>query len=596
MKQKIYISKLLKKTNIFFTIFVVIFNAVAFFLADSNKNTLIGLNIFFNCFLFFLYRFKINALITRNWFALKKEIMYVNYPVTIGVFFLLIFTIFCTDVYSLSQINKEALNITFIFTYFMSSISMLLPAILLLVYMYLVCPAVVIPSYERKKNKRLTDFVLLILFVIFIIFSGIQIITNTVNMLTVSSREKFRAVKLTVKYPTEYLKYTDLSNTTKEILEREEIKIPFLYTAEGFPIQYYSEAENFCNSLNAKVANHLEIYNIIFHRFDTYGEKYYWTRDKAGRHNLLLHFKNMSYEIVKAPDGVKPILYCTSEINPDTKTYKQSHFIRVKPVEFEGKMNVKAKKEITFPPQNIEKMKVNLSRKQAQDSVDDDTAKHVNFNVKHVDREYFNELLNNGYMYESHVQVNSYYESSDSELNSSINRDPNLKNIRLCYYPFTDYSNMNINNEAEIWRKSFCSPSFDIVNVAPVLKTRYQKDAYCYSNGGRLPNIPELMGILKTFGADTHNAKFWTSNEITDYTTNKKEPVAIKITGNGFITAMPISSTDEAYTFCVKPPQKSSKILANFRSRFRGENGSSYAKGICPSCKYYEVPDTVLIK
>ena len=602
MKQKVYISKLLKKTNIFFTLLIVIFNVLTFFIADSNKDTFISLSIFFNCFLFFLYRFRVNTLTSRNWIAIKKEIMYVNYPITIGVFFLLIFTIFCVDIYSLSQINKDALNVTFIFTYFMSTISMLLPAILLLVYMYLVSPAFVIPSYEQRKNKRKTDFVLILFFIAFIIFSGIQIVTNTINTLTISSREKFKAVKLPVKYPTQHLKYTDLSATTEELLKRDDIKIPFLYTAEGFPINNYSDAENFCNSLNAKVANHLEIYNIIFHRFDTYGEKYYWTRDKAGRNNLLLHFKNMSYEIIKDPGNVKPILYCTSEANPDTQIYKQSHFFRVKPVEIggemniKGEMNVKAKKEVTFPPQNIEKMKVDLTKKQSQETVDNDTAKHVNFNVRHVDAEYFNELLSQGYTYENHVQVNSYYESNEFDLDASINRDPDLKNIRLCYYPFTEYNNMNMNNEAQIWRQSFCSPSFDIVDVAPVLKTRYQKDAYCYANGGRLPNIPELMGILKTFNINARGAKYWTNNQITDYATDTKTPVAIKITDTRFITVQPVSTTEEAYTFCVKRPQKSSKILANFRSRYKGENGSSYAKRICPSCKYYEVPDTVLLK
>ena len=604
MKQKIYISRLLKKTNISFTILIIIFNLLTFFIADSNKDTFISLSIFFNCFLFFLYRFRINTLASRNWIAIKKEIMYINYPITIGIFFLLIFAIFCADIYSLSQINKDALNVTFIFTYFMSTISMLLPAILLLVYMYLICPAFVIPSFEQRKRKSKTDLILLLLFIIFIIFSGVQIITNTVNTLTVSTREKFKAVKLPVKYPKQYLKYTDLSAATEETLKREDIKIPFLYTAEGFSINNYNDAEQFCNSLNAKVASHLEIYNIIFHRFDTYGEKYYWTRDKAGRNNLLLHFKNMSYEIIKNPGNVKPILYCTSDANPDSQLYKPTHFFRVKPVEIGGetniggKMNINAKKTVTYPPQNIEKMKVDLTKKQGQDTVEDDTAKHVNFNVRHVDEAYFNELLSQGYTYEEHVQVNSYYESSEFDLDASINRDPNLKNIRLCYYPFIEYKNMHITNEAQIWRQSLCSPSFDIINIAPVLKTRHQKDAYCYANGCRLPNSPELMGILKTCNAASKGAKYWTNNKITSsYNDNDAQlPIAIKVTDPRFVTAEAIESTDEAYTFCVKNPEKKSRILANFRSRYRGDIGTNYAKKICQNCKYYEVPDTVLLR
>ena len=39
-----------------------------------------------------------------------------------------------------------------------------------------------------------------------------------------------------------------------------------------------------------------------------------------------------------------------------------------------------------------------------------------------------------------------------------------------------------------------------------------------------------------------------------------------------------------------------SKIISNFKSKFAGESGQYYAKDICGSCKYYEVPDTVLMQ
>ena len=596
MKQKVYISRLLRKTNIVFTILIVILNTATFYFSDSNKNTFISFSIFFNCFLFFMYRLNLRNLINKNFLALKKETMYVNYPITIGVFFFLIFAIFCTDIYTLSKINKEALNITFIFTYFMSTISMLLPSILLLVYMYLVCPAFVIPSYEQKKKKSKTDIILFILFFLFLIFSSIQFIENTINALTVSTREKFKAIKMPVEYPIKHLKYTDLSEISEDLLSKQKLEIPFLYTAEGFNIHSYDEAEKFCKSLNAKVATHKEIYNIIFHRFDTYGEKYYWTSDKAGRNNLVLHFKNMSYEIIKAPEDVKPVLYCTADASPDSIMYNQKHFYRVKPIEVNGQMNVKGKKEITFPPQNIEKMRIDLTRKQTEETVSDDTAKHINFNVKHVDAEYFNELLAKGYNYQSHVKVNSYYEASESDLEASLDRDPEMKNMRLCYYPFIDYKNMSLANESKIWKNSFCSPSFDVLSLIPEQKTRYQKDAYCYSKGGRLPNIPELMGILKTINGIIPNEKYWTSNTVTDFSTNKEIPIAITVTNERFVTIEPMFSTENAYTYCIKKPQKTSKIISNFRSRFRGENGNNYAKRICPTCKYYEMPDTVLMQ
>ena len=543
-----------------------------------------------------MYRFNIRSLAYKNWLALKKEIMYVNYPITIGVFFFLIFAIFCTDIYTLSKINKDALNVTFIFTYFMSSISMLLPSILLLVYMYLICPAFVIPTYEQKKKRSKTDLILFILFLIFLIYSGVQFIENTINALTVSSREKFRAVKMPVEYPIEHLKYKDLSQISQDLLSKQKLEIPFLFTAEGFNIHNYDEAEKFCKSLNAEIATHKEIYNIIFHRFDTYGEKYYWTRDKAGRNNLVLHFKNMSYEIVKVPEDAKPILYCTSDASPDSAMYNQKHFYKVKKVDINGQMNVKGKKEVTFPPQNIEKMKIDLTRKQNEEVVSDDTAKHINFNVKHVDATYFNELLAKGYSYESHVKVNSYYEASESDLEASLDKDPEMKNIRLCYFPFIDYKNMSLTNESKIWKNSFCSPSFDVVSLIPEQKTRYQKDAYCYANGGRLPNIPELMGILKTINGTIPNARYWTSNTVTDFSTDKEIPIAITISNGSFVTIEPVVSTENAYTYCVKKPKKTSKIISNFRSRFRGENGNNYAKRICPTCQYYEMPDTVLMQ
>lgn len=593
MKQNIYYGRPLRKLNISFTLLIILANIIAFIISSANKNTAVSLNIFFGCLIFFLYRFNLLNLINRSWLSLKKEILYTNYPITIGIFFLLIGAIFCFDIYSLSRINQDALNLTFIFALFLSTLSMIFPSLLLLVYMYLLCPAFVIPSYETKKSKRKTDILILILFIIFILFSGYQIAVNTINTLTIANREKFKAVKLPVKYPVKYLKYTDLSDSTKEVLQKQDVKIPFLYTAEGFKFKDYESAEKFCKSLNAEVAGHLEIYNIIFNRFDTYGENYYWTKDKAGKNNLLLHFKNMSYEIVKNPGNITPIVYCTSEAGPNLNMFDQTYFFRVKPVEIETK---KIKIDIPKKGEINSKQTEEQQNPQTRDIVSEDTVKHVNFNVRHVDINYFNELINQGYYYEKDLKVNSYYESNDFDLDSRINRDADMKNIRLCYYPFTDYKDMQIINQAQIWQQSFCSPSFDIIKPVPELKSTHQKDAYCYANGGRVPNIPELMAILKTFNSAVNGTKYWTNNKITSYGSSSQLPVAITVTTPGAVTAEAVSSSSEqAYTFCVKDSEKRSRIIANFKSRYKDLNGQYYAKKLCPSCRYYEVPDTVLL-
>ena len=175
MIQKPHISKILQNNNLLFTCLVVICNVIAFFIADSNKNTIISLNIFFNCLIFFLYRFRVNALVNKNWLAIKKELMYINYPIIVGLFFLLFAGIFCFDIYCLSKVNRDALNVTFIFTYFMSTISMLLPSILMLSYMHLFYPAILLPAFNEKKRKRKTDILVFILFILFLLTNSFSL-------------------------------------------------------------------------------------------------------------------------------------------------------------------------------------------------------------------------------------------------------------------------------------------------------------------------------------------------------------------------------------------------------------------------------------
>ncbi len=606
MKQKkVYVSKYLRNNNILFTIAIIICNILIFTISDSNKNTAVSLSIFFNGAIFFIYRLRTSVIAQTHWLAVKKELMYINYPVTIAAFFALIFVIFCCDVYWLSTINKDALNVTFAFTYFMSTISILLPSILMLAYMYLVTPAFIIPSKEKLQNRGKSDLTILILFIIFIVFSFSQLLSNVINSFNFGKREKFKAAKLPVQYSTEYLKYTDLTKPVITKLKAQKLKTPFLYTTEGFKFTNYNTAERFCRSMNARVATHKEIYNIIFHRFDTFGEKYYWTSDYAGRNNLVLHFKNMSYEIMKKPEGVTPVVYCTSDSSSNYRFFEQPYFFKNKPVEIESerlkvnqKLKVSQKKEVKVDKYRTSGDNYDYKKIAAPQypPPPNKIPKHVNFNVKHVTAQYFNELLSKGYVYDSQSKMNSYYVSNESRLRQTMQIDRTRNNVNLCYYPFTEYPNLTISEQKQVWKGSFCSPSFGLVNQTPELKTQHEKDAFCYAYGGRVANIPEIMGIIKSFGGNRTGQKFWIGTKVTDPYTYAQKAVAVRIVDGESVIVEPVTTNEKIFTYCVKRSQKPSNIIANFKSRYRGENGKSYAMTKCPTCKYYEVPDTVLIQ
>lgn len=603
MIQKPHISKILQNNNLLFTCLVVICNVIAFFIADSNKNTIISLNIFFNCLIFFLYRFRVNALVNKNWLAIKKELMYINYPIIVGLFFLLFAGIFCFDIYCLSKVNRDALNVTFIFTYFMSTISMLLPSILMLSYMHLFYPAILLPAFNEKKRKRKTDILVFILFILFLLFSAFQFSMNIIDNFTSAHKTKYKAAKLAIQYSKEHLKYVDLTPAVRQKLENKKLEVPFMYTTEGFKFKTYEAAEQFCGSMNARVANHLEIYNIIFHRFDTFGEKYYWTSDKAGRTNLVLHFKNMSYEIKKKPQNTDAIVYCTAKANTDNKLFANHYFYKNKPVKIgdekltnRERLNLNQKKNY-----KSDKLKIGTDnqqfkpQKQTFPPAQNDVTRHVNFNVKHVSNEYLNELINKGYYYDTSIKINNYYASSEAKLQSATRTNTYGNEINLCYFPYIDYDNIPIQSEKQIWKQNFCIPSFQIVNKKPELKSLHEKEAYCYANGGRLPNIPELLAIIKTTGNNHIGAKFWTNNKVTNAMYEQK-PIAVILTDTQSIKIQEVSTDEAIYTYCIKGSKNPSKIISNFKSKFAGESGQYYAKDICGSCKYYEVPDTVLMQ
>ncbi len=596
--KNIYKTNYILKTNLSFSLIIFILNIIAYNLSSSNKDKFVTLSIFVNCLVFFLYRLRMSKLTDKYWLALKKELMYINYPAAIGGIFLLILCVLAVCIICLGAINREALNSIFIFSFFMSIITMLLPSIIMVVYMFLINPAFILPSLQEKKRRKKSDIFILILFIIFLIITVSKFIAGTISSLNIDKRSRFKAIKLTATYPEQYLKYKNLLPSRIEILKSQKIIIPFFYTAENFKFNDYDEAEAFCKSMNAKVPNNLEIYNIIFNRFDTFGEQYYWTSDFAGKNNLILHFKNMSYEVMMKDNNPKitPLLYCISDINTTKSVSENNYFEKIKPETDENKEIFNNKKQLKFPPDII---KNELKEKDSVQSENEMTsiaqeARHVNFSVKIVPKEIFDKLTSEGYIYNPDSQANSYYESNNYNFERKVKEEGNI--IRLCDFPFTDYKNMTKQNRFEIWKQSFCSPAFEVIKAIPEEKTKPEKDAYCWANGGRLPNIPELNAIIKTLKINNTNKRFWTNNQVTSSINYGKSPIAVYYDEYNFAIPEFLGNEDTAYTFCIKSAQKPSKIISNYKSVFYREEGKYYAKSICPACTYYEMPDTILNK
>ncbi len=589
----------LLKLNILITIVIIIANLLIFFGLDTAKDNFTIISAYTNGFLFFLYIYLFSCLVKKDVNALKKEAFYINYPISIGIFFSFLFIVLIASTISLISINKDAANITFIFTFFMSTIAMLFPSILLGVFMYFVIPAYIIPSLSFKKQKNSDPNVLFIFcFIIFLILCLYNGINSLIKVNNFETQNKYKSSKLTINYSTDFLKLNEKINAySKKKMAQDKIEVPFFYTTDSFPYSDYESAERFCRAMNARVPNYLEIYHIIFNRFDTFGDKYFWTSDKDGRYDLVLHFKNMSYEIERKPKNVIPAIYCVSTVNENRGFSNKNYFYRN--VQKESKETIKSMVEKPFDFNALteiigteKKPNKTIEQPSEQELVNTDK-KHVNFSVKAVSPEVLKELIQKGYTYNPTLTIKREYETNDAAFANRIqNRAAN--NIRLCYYPFTEYGNLTLANERQIWQQSFCSPAFDLVNQTPQLKTKHEKDAYCYANGGRLPNIPELMGILKTMGLSQPNVKYWTNNKITD--SNGSSPILIYYKDSRFIQVKAINNyeNDTAYTFCIKKPAIPSKVIANYKSRFTNVEGSSYAREKCQTCHYYEVPDVIL--
>ncbi len=596
--KKISSPKELLKLNIVITLFIILANIAIFLYTKGSKDYYTYLSLYLNGFILFIYLILFSDKVKNNISELKKEVLYINYPLSIAFFLAFILFILIASAIFLVIINKDAANVTFIFTFFMSTISMLFPSIVLGVFIYFIVPALIVPglNLRQKKNSKLKYFIIF-LFIIYIIFCAYKGFNEITKISNIQNQDKYKSSKLPISYSTEFLKINNVSPYAKKKMSRDEVKIPFFYTSESIPQEEYYEAENFCSSMDAKVPNYLEIYHIIFNKFDTFGEKYYWTSDKDGKYPLVLHFKNMSYEIIRKPEKVTPSVYCIAKNTSNYGFNNKLFFYRN--VKKEQAANLK---DMMNKPFDVDKLKefAGIETKQTSSfelpkkDIINTEKKHVNFSVKEVTPEVLNELIQKGYNYNPSIMINSQYETEESRLNSAVQK--NTDKIRLCYYPFEEYDNMTITQESQIWKQSFCSPAFDLVNQTPVMKTRYDKEAYCMANGGRVPNIPELNGILKTLGVNYIGKKYWINTRISDPNSNTQRPVYVEYKDSRFMQIKSLGSgeNENAYVYCIKKPQYPSRVIANYKSRFKGEEGLYYAKEKCPSCQYYEVPDTIL--
>ncbi len=588
-------SRELLKLNLLATLMIAGVDLLIFFLSDKSKSSFVISSIYTSFIILFIYMLMLIKLLERKLNAVKMEVMTINYPTSILTFFCILFVILIASAVCLFSINPEAAKISLIFTFFMSSILMFLPSFLLLVYIHFIVPAFVIPAIKNRKSLKNIGTLLLILFALLFFSGGFHLIKRFNTSHHIEKQTDFKGAKLSINYSTMHLKLgKNVSDYAKKLMSRDTAKVPFFYLEEPIPYSDYREADVFCRALGARVPNYLETYNIVFNRYDTFGDKYYWTSNKDGDMPLVLHFNNMSFEITRLPQNIKPELYCIVSSEKDYEVRSTYTFHRNLDYEIKETFNRDTGK--TFNPDFIKDlMKIeNIPQQTNPPQIPppamniNQEKKHVNFSVKEVSQDVFNQLLMKGYSYNSSDTIPQTYETNDAMLSSVLNRNTNK--IRLCYYPFTDYGDMNIMQEKEIWQQSFCSPAFDLTNGTPVLKTRHEKDSYCISTGGRLPNIPELTGIIKTINFSRPNVRFWTNNTVNQL------PVYVYYKDGRFLKAEIASpnSNDQAYAFCIRKPEVPSSVIANYKSRFPNTEGKYYARMQCPSCQYYEVPDVIL--
>ena len=525
--------KELFKINMAVVGILVILHIILFFVCNITKNNYTLISLFINLFVFLGYLYILLEKTEKKLEILRREVLYMNYPLNILLFLLFLTLTILFSTICLVTVNPDAANVTFIFTFFMSTISMLMPSILLLVFIFFVVPALIIPSFKARKRQTAAKTIIITLIVILSIISLFNIINRIQIAQNFDKQGRFRVSRLTVKYATNFLKiHNSVSPRAKQLMSADTLKVPFLYTSESNPFDDYTRADRFCRALNASVPNYLEAYHIVFNRFDTFGEKYYWTSDKDGlneEYPLVLHYKNMSYEIVRKPANVRPELYCVAPASENYGIKDEPYFYRNFDLERKEDIQTMLTKKFNRNFFN-EISKVDNNHRQVVPPPPENKTirgekKHVNFSVKEVNQEVFNQLIQAGYAYNPTLSISQNYEIPENSISTGITEK--TKHIRLCFYPFMEYGDMGIFKEKEIWEQNFCSPSFDVISMQPELKTRHEKDSYCFSKGGRLPNIAELTGILKTYGINQTNVRFWTNIKVRDAATGSTLPVYV---------------------------------------------------------------------
>ncbi len=593
-------KKYLLRTNILYTFILVIANIIVFYSVNGDKALYNLINIYASILIGFLYYFHISSMFSRRLQNLKNEAKSINYPLYIALFLTILLLIFLSSFISLYVINKDALNITSIFTFFMNLVFSVFPTIMIVLFMYFIVPEFIIPGITIKDliNKNKSN-IIKILFILFLILGSLNILLFTYKKMRINTLEKYEVSKITVDFSDKYLKYDEnISPYSKKLMEQDKVKVPFLYAKEAVPFNTYDEAQRFCSALNARMPNYKETYYIAFNKFDTFGNKYYWTSDKDREHNIVIHFDNMSYTVQRQPKDVKPMVFCVSDIEDKFGKTDRKYFYRN--IEQERKAEIKSMVEKPF---NVNKFNNILNNKENNYEAEIDNMltsekKHVNFSVKEVPYDVFNQLINMGYTYNPAVSIKQEFETNDFDMQNRLNKDSNKKEVRLCYYPFINYDGIDMHNELQIYKQNFCSPAFELININPEMKTKHEKDAFCYSRGGRLPNIPELYGILKTYGSITPGIKYWTNNKLSDTYSDTMSPILVYNQDSTFVKLKPIldQENDSAYTYCIKNSKNPSKVIANYISRFPNTDGKTLAKQKCPNCIYYEMPDVILKK
>lgn len=601
-KQNKYI---LQKINISIVcIFAVLYVILVYFLGN-NKSLFITVATIASIYIFFLHCFLLTKSIKNHLLDIKQEAKETNHIINCVTFFASIFIILFLSSALLLFAGEKALNITIISLYYISNLSMLVPAIVVIAYMIFVVPIFIVPGLTVKSYYQANRFsLLLVLIILFSVFCFCKFAIDYLYNNNFITQIKYKIEKMSVDYSKNFLEINQEKMTKKEqrIIENTKAYIPFLYTKQNFFFKNYDDARMFCDSLNARIPNYIETFYIAFQKFDTFGENYYWTSSNEDKEPFLIHFHNMKYTLERYDDSKAPLLYCVSNLTQEEKSKLvrvRKYFIRQIKKDIK-QANYKAQQESMeelslLSKLNNQPVQQPITQSDNISNIDLDK-KSVSFSVKEVSVDYMKSLLEKGYIYNPTQTLNSSYEVTDFDLMNKITRDPNKKQIRFCHYPFTDYGTITIDEEAQIWKQSFCSPAFELIQSSPKATSVFEKELYCSSLGGRLPNIPELMGILKTLSIQTPGIKYWTNNSVRQNSTGVTYPISVHFKDSRFLVPNFAGTNDRAYAYCIRPANKPSKLISNYKSRFKDMNGQQYATSICPDCKYHEIPDVVLQK